>query len=330
MESKLSVLYADMIRTSAYINEDIQAAIGLQQRFQDNMIFAYLEKASGVSYLNNQNVSDLKDVFSEKTKSDYNKRVKESLKSTPLPNEDLERTLSSVIDLLPMSDSVFLTSKDVGMLTKQWCNLLVSCILSISDREIDTHKQYPLLFRSGISNGDYKILPTNGLLNQELFEHSNITGEGVVKSVRLAEYKRKGAYFFTDNETFKTFDKDLQSKCVKYNEQVYEILWPAFFFSDSNIEDCRTLRMEFENFVHKMFNPVIDLYKDFVDKRETSIAEQYKNILLMYGKSFLTYCSYLTEKRKGANISECGQKIFCEWLKEKTNLLRLVFEKYPL
>jgi hypothetical protein len=303
-----------MLGTSAYINEDIQGVREMHEMLYENLDILH-----------------------------------------PLDNSP---ECNAIDNILPMSDSIFLTSEDVNNLTKQWCRFLVSFIISTSDRSTHSpneedprtvdiilvrvdnstlikQKQYPLFMRSGISIGNFEILETKGMINREPLVHHNIIGEGVVKSVRLIELDkslvskeltRKGVFFLTNGETYTLFDDDLKSKCICHND-IVEIMWPLFYFTDRDRGDYTHLEQLFKDYQREILNPTFDLLKYYVSKKDERLIQQYKSIMRLLGKSFLLY--YDCKFNKNRNACQNSKTAITGILEDYSEIDDLNFDQYP-
>ena len=159
-----AVIFSDMLGSSKYVGEDFAAAIEQHEMFQTNMTFnIYEEELHPVAH------------------------YPENLRKFARDN-----SLTSFDNLLPMSDSVFVTTADANTAVVQWSHFLVALLMGTCNgghppageadprvvehthlhassqgitRTVENRRQYPLLLRSGISCEDYLLLNTNGIVD---------------------------------------------------------------------------------------------------------------------------------------------------------------------
>jgi hypothetical protein len=287
-----TVIFSDIMGFKNYVRQDFRGAVELHEMFQVNMTFNIQEERLHPF-------------------ASYPDSLREFARDS---------SLTSFESILPMSDSVFLTSEDASLSAVQWSHFLGSLLRSTTNiyhypaseadpRDIvETHliahatgistvkeerKRYPLLMKSGISIGDYRHLDTKGLLDYNIVNHYNLVGEGVVAAVGLAQADRRGPFFLCDNKTYNDFATNLKERCVKDGDERYEILWPSYQFIDGNIRDAESLRIELINYEMNLIRPAAYLYEYFNRIAEARTAEQYRMLLRLLGKSFLQYCKII-------------------------------------
>lgn len=174
---------------------------------------------------------------------------------------------------LPFSDSIVIaSSKDPNVFIRQLANFLCATFMfnsgsfdltrmemegrenPIEEVEIkfglgadghmttsqDKYRNYPMLFRGGVSYGDMKAIRMPSEVNKVVQVSTILAGQGIVDAVKLEESKIKGPRILFGEEVFRLLSTENRCKfCRKVPEPshrgCYEILWPNASCSDSNL-----------------------------------------------------------------------------------------------
>ncbi len=225
------------------------------------------------------------------------------------PNDELkERAESNLMNsfniFIPCSDSIFITATDADLFLRQLSNFLVSCFLLPSelwrdapdpaspyntefpvfklkpkDGKMKAHVEqdhmnvFPILFRGGVTFGDFDTFRQNAVVNSEIGVVTNILGNGVVNAVKLESSGLKGPRIICDG-TFADLLDDEHKKYVSpvNSGELYEILWPAYWLVEDN---------DVSN-VNELFRLAIHFYNGLKD---TPVGDHYKEMLKLFVKS---------------------------------------------
>lgn len=181
----------------------------------------------------------------------------ESYKDDALKEIAENRTISSFVNFIPCSDSIFIQSMIPDLFLKQLSHFLLGCFLlkshaysnpedttnpvevtisSVSSNGVKKLKTnwFPLLFRGGISFGESRVFDINSIHDSGINKTKNIAGAAVVKAVKKLEPLGKGPRLFLDNELYEKLDSVTQDFCLPFSNNNFEFLWPAFHYIDSN------------------------------------------------------------------------------------------------
>lgn len=227
-----------------------------------------------------------KDIFGAiKLISDYqviiNNKVTDANIHPDLLMTNEELCADSFETLLPFSDSIFITSTNPDKFVKQISHFISHSFLINSNQysypenpskpleieipevrltSISTIKEnrYPVLFRGGISFGDVADMKVNAIVNNKIYQQTNLTGKALVESVYL-EKSGKGPRIFCNKNFVDQLNQTTKDKyigVVKHDE-LYELYWTNSIFLDQN--ECFTNINEFD----KHFIPAVNLWKAF-------------------------------------------------------------------
>lgn len=167
--------------------------------------------------------------------------------------------ITSFDDLLTLSDSIFITSKDdANLFIEQLSSFLAGCFhftyqyyvhpentedptmtkalkfdLSNGTYEKIESKEYPIIFRGGISFDEVINTETFSLIDGKFQKSTNLLGRGVVRAVNL-EKTGKGPNLYIDDlfyEQLNDYNKALVECDSSGNKR---FLWPAYAIISKN------------------------------------------------------------------------------------------------
>ena len=203
--------------------------------------------------------------------------------------------------LLPMSDSVFILSKDPSKVAQQLSTFLSSVFLlsgeafsdgvadpsnvlrqCVRNYQVDAsgeaqvtsswEKWYPVLFRGGIAYGDVRIVPTPAIRKGERIRIPNLAGPAVVRAVSL-EQGFRGPRLFCDRE----FVQLLRGPATNYLRPVgkaWELLWPAFNYQLHQDEKAESYVL------NNLFFPALALWNHYRGKSPERHYEEFLNLIV--------------------------------------------------
>ena len=215
-------------------------------------------------------------------------------------------------NLIPMSDSIVITSTNPDKLIEQLSVFLLTLfnnvsqdyknpenpnnpmeitktnhIFAITNNKIEIknsvkykQNQYPPLFRGGISYGDVIIFDTNSIKLFKMEQTRNILGVPFIESYKLESLPDSPSILLSEK-----FYKELKNKVSKkyiakktINKKSYhELLWPGYFFEETGLS---SILVKFQ----EIFIPAYNLWIFFKNEK---YANKYSNLLKLIYKSFI-------------------------------------------
>lgn len=226
-------------------------------------------------------------------------------------NKTEKVNLNSFEYFLPFSDSIFIQSSSPDQFIRELSVFLLSAFLfmskaydyehlfkdpaEISKFNFDVDKKgkvtmrweteywFPLLFRGGLSFGECQPIEISSIINNERRPIVNLVGKAVVEAVQL-ETSFKGPRLACSKALCDVLSDELEQYIVRTNNN-YEILWPAFIFTDDKDDIEMKLLTEFE----KLFLPALNLWKAY---NHLDFGIHYYNLLKLIIQGTLHYFSF--------------------------------------
>jgi len=190
-------------------------------------------------------------------------------------------SITSFDELLSLSDSIFISSKDANLFIEQLSSFLSECfhftiqnyvhpenatdpiitkiikldIYNETSEEIDS-KEYPIIFRGGISFDEVVKTETNSFYDGKIQKSPNLIGLGVVRAVGL-EKSGKGPNLYIDDsfyEQLNDYNKSLVENDSFGNKY---FLWPAYAIISKNDYDTE------KNDIRRFLQAIINLWKAY-------------------------------------------------------------------
>ena len=233
--------------------------------------------------------------------------------------------------LLPMSDSVFILSKDPAKVAQQLSTFLSSVFLlsggafsdgmadpsnvlrqCVKNYQLDAsgegqvtsywEKWYPVLFRGGIAYGDVRVVLTPAICKGERVRIPNLAGPAVAKAVSLEQEGFQGPRLFCDRK----FVKHLRCPATKYLRPVgkeWELLWPAFNYQLHQDEKAESYAL------NDLFFPALALWNHYRGEKPERHYEEFLNLIVRSHLAFAQCASdsdlvndHLYHTLNGANL----------------------------
>ena len=219
-------------------------------------------------------------------------------------------SVDSFHDLLPFSDSLFITSLVPDLFAHQLSHFLAECFLLVghayADADNEDHPEevqmrdlitarptetvhwYPPLWQGGICAGEVCTVQARGILAAQPFTVPNLAGEAVVRSVGLHK-TAKGPRLYCDDSFTTLVSNDVRAFIQPVpNTAASELLWPAFQYVNRNNPTA-----EFCQFLD-LWRPAVGLWKA---KRADRAFEHYDAFLRLLIQSLISW-----GKHAGAEI----------------------------
>ncbi|EKJ88543.1 hypothetical protein CLV96_4029 [Leptospira meyeri] len=192
--------------------------------------------------------------------------------------------ISSFQNLIPMSDSVLISSESNNIFIEQLSEYLLNCyeysVRLNSARNQDDRKDElfaaPLLFRGGISAEDFTFYNTITVKNGEVSkDNTNIAGLAMVNAVLLEKSEKKGPRIFLESRVVSELNEIIRNKYVnQYEEGKFEILWPIIELEKNQSDNFTTTIL---SFFLKLYLPTEKLLNHF--KESDSISKHYSEFI---------------------------------------------------
>lgn len=233
-----------------------------------------------------------------------------------------EKSFKTFDYFVPMSDSIFITSSNFSEHIFALSEFLLNCFqYSSSNFNTESHKDgtdpretiqselklengivntyptkikvFPLLFRGGISNGDFKSYSTLSIKKNLLDKSSqtNFIGKGVVEVVKLEQIDLKGPRIFLNKSIVKNTKKRKKYLAsVPNNKDLYELLWPmAYLEKTISTEDDLISESQILNYFLDLYLPSYSLWNFF--KGNLRLSAHYLGLLLLLEKSLHVFAN---------------------------------------
>lgn len=302
---KYAVIYLDLLGFKSFLKDDSEAALAIHQDFHEVLNHSQLiEKIQPASKIPEEHVKSL-----------------------------AERQESNSFNyFLPMSDSVFILSKDPDKVAAQLSTFLYNSFiygghafanpdssnviqqdikeLRVSEsgevnRDLVQENWYPVLFRGGISYGDVEVIPSPAICNGQEHTVSNVVGPGVVQAVRLEQSGFSGPRILCDHE----FKDQLRGPATKYYRRegdAWELLWPGFQYLEDDNERAQSYELG------ELFYPALNLWRHFSGK---SPERHYRAFLELIVRSHLAFAEStsdpeLVNEFLHKKLNEAGLKLY--------------------
>lgn len=232
-------------------------------------------------------------------------------------------SLDSVEYMLPFSDSIFLMGTDCGDFIRQLGSFVKKCFAFTShfyetpedsscpekitftnfskgengiEKTKECHKEYPTLFRGGLSYGEAYPCDVPSKENGEKRRQKILVGKAVVEAVSL-EQKVKGPRLIFGQLLYDNLDDDTKNcycRSLPEGKNLYEILWPALSYIKAN-----GYEREWSNF-WEIFHPAVNLWLAY---NHTPYSSHYFNFVELIVASTIHFYG-----------ATWGQK---EWVRER-------------
>lgn len=220
--------------------------------------------------------------------------------------------LDSFEKLLALSDGMFITSSEdsANDFIEQLSSYLSSCYLFSANSylypenpdspedvtydiihiapdqsgytsTLDTRKDYPILFRGGISFDEVEYNHSFWISDGATKKQENIVGKGVVQAVGL-ERSGKGPKLYIDDTFYRCLNDKNRALTASENDGTKYFLWPAYSFIAEN-----SLEVEFDNDILIFLQSATNLYKAYKTSKPPSVSAQYFEFVKMSILSFL-------------------------------------------
>lgn len=242
-----------------------------------------------------------------------------------------ERTsVTSFESLLPLSDSIFITSNEANLFIEQLSSFLLSCFRfyasqyvnpedpeypeHVNERVFDIQKKefvdkpskwYPVLFRGGISSGEVlydDVISIDKRKKPSAQTTPNIIGKGVVQAVQL-EGSGKGPRLFIDNNFYKKLNKKNKKFVRKDTNGNKYFLWPVFQMSEMNSYENAWFELR------SLVDASINLWKAY---RNKPYGEHYLEFMKLVMDSFVCFCEV-----EHSNDIDAAKTIIRNYIKEQ-------------
>lgn len=269
MKNKL-VAYLDLLGFSNYVQKDIIGAMELLHNYQRVLTTKITDNQAGPS-------GNLKGPFSR-----------------TLPRN---QGTDSFEYFLPFSDSIFIVSAQPNVFLRQISSFIIDSFLLTSEayknpevshepvkvtrRDSKNMNLYPTLFRGGLSYGNVSMIEVKNLVSSQINTTLNLTGEAVVKAVKL-EKTQRGPRLFFGRELYRVLDSSSKKFIASVNNSpnYFEVLWPAFHYTEVN--ESKTELPKFDD----LFIPAANLWKAYNHK---NFSQHYYELLTLIVKSSVVY-----------------------------------------
>lgn len=227
-------------------------------------------------------------------------------------NDDIEKlvlrdAVTSFERMIPISDSIFITSNDPNVFIKQISSFLLECFSNdaenysyyTKDNNGDVIKKgfgsdwdsiytkdkwYPILFRGGISYGEVLYEDIISIYDSNPIITPNIVGKSVVAAVSLEENEGKGngPKLFIDDAFYEQLNDENKLFVKTEPNGTKHVLWPGFKYS--SIYD---LKNEYDKF-EKILQYSIFLLKMY---EKESFKNKYIDFVKIVIDSFVCFCN---------------------------------------
>ena len=315
-----TVVYMDLIGFGEYAKQDLEGTLGLLSDFQETLLRKLQE---GRSY------------------------PPESYNNPTLKRIAEEHGASAFSDVLPFSDSIFLTGQDTDLMMRQIASMLIDCftlrayafqsapnpqdptlqnVKSIglqSDGKISTEdiseRWFPALFRGGCAYGEVESISVDAMKDRQQVSVPNLVGPALVRAVRL-EASGTGPRLFCEREVVERLSTRTRALIRPY-EDIYEFLWPAIRYQDDANPEVSV------NDFTQLFDPVFSLWSAWADK---PFANHYKALIRLIVRSTYAYLDGLDAPESAAfSMEKRFQDAGFVLRKVKGSMERLVEIKFP-
>ncbi len=201
--------------------------------------------------------------------NDSNQHPIEQYPTSELAELALSVGTTSFLLAYPISDSIIIISDDTDLFVVQLAHFISECFqyaahvydvkgeidptsVTMTKIGLDSNGNlkygeekehwYPIMFKGGISYGEFILYPSKLQIGSHLKEHINFIGEGYIKAYKHSELRGpgfRGPRLFLDS----SFIQRLGEKTRRYvvdvkvngkQDRIQELVWPALMYHEGN------------------------------------------------------------------------------------------------